>query len=156
MAEPSESQGGWNLTPRQMECLKLYYLRKSTKKVARQLDISADTVEVHLRQCRIRLNAPSTMDAAEMVFGVREEVTVNPYYDPTGIPDENHPLQFELTPNADVPFRGVAGNMAPINPFGVLQTLAIILAIALGAIVAVVLIVELGQGINRLGSSLMS
>lgn len=154
MPEAEELQGQWPLTPRQMECLKLFWSRNSAKQIARTMQISVDTVKAHLKQCRSRLGTASSMDAAKLVFGNREEITVKPYYNPTGIPGEHHPLQFELTPTADVASRGVAGNVAPINQFGVPQTLAIILAIALGSIFAVVLLVEAGQGIIRLGSSL--
>lgn len=154
MAEASDVRSEWPLTPRQMECLELLWMRNSAKHIARKMGISVDTVEAHLKQCRSRLGAASSMDAAKLVFGDREEITVKPYYNPTGIPGENHPLQFELTPIADGSSRGVAGNVAPINQFGALQTLAIILAIALGAIFAIVLLVEAGQGINRLGSSM--
>lgn len=156
MAEASELESEWPLTKRQMECLKLLYQRNSAKQIAREMNISADTVEAHLRQCRSRLGAASSMDAAKMVFGEREEVTVKPYYNTTGIPGEHHPLQFELTPIADGSSRGVAGNVAPINQFGALQTLAIILAVALCSIFAVVLLVDAGQGINSLGLALKS
>ncbi len=154
MPEAKELQGEWPLTPRQMECLKLLWSRNSAKQIARKMEISVDTVDAHLRQCRIKLGTASSMDAAKQVFGDREEITVKPYYNPTGIPGGHHPLQFELTPVADASTRGIAGNVAPINRFGALQTLVIILAVALGSIFAVVLLVEAGQGINRLGASL--
>lgn len=142
------------LTPRQMQCLELLWARFSAKQIAAELEITEDTVEAHLKQCRARLGTTSSMDAARLVFGKRDEVPVKPYYDPSGIPAGHHPLQFELTPNADGASGWVAGNPTPINQLGVTKTLAVILGVAIVAIVAVVLVIQTGVGIMQLATSM--
>lgn len=140
------------LTPRQMQVLELLWSRRSAKQIAAKLEITEDTVEAHLKQCRARLGTTSSMDAARLVFGERDDVTVKPYYDSSGIPADHHPLQFELTPKADGASGWVAGNPTPINQLGVTKTLVVILGVAMVAVVAVVLIVQTGVGIVQLGS----
>lgn len=154
MAEASDAQNGWPLTPRQFQCLELFWQRKNAKQIGIELGISHETVEIHLKQCRHRLGTQTSIDAARMVFGDKEEVTVRPYYDPSGIPASSDPLHLDRTPTVHDQFWGVAGEQAPINRFGAAATLAIILAVAIGAICALTLLIVVGQGLNQLGLSL--
>lgn len=153
VTKASKPRQEWPLTPRQMQCLELLWSRLSVKQIAGRLSITDDTVEAHLKQCRQRLGTTSSMDAARLVFGDDEEITVKPYYDRTGIPADHHPLQFELTPTADGQF-GRARTSGLINTFSPVLTFGIVLAIALAAIFAVVLLVQVGQGIRELGLSM--
>ncbi|MCW3796511.1 helix-turn-helix domain-containing protein [Sphingomonas sp. BN140010] len=153
VAEPEIAREGWPLTSRQMECLERFWQRKNAKEIALELGISHETVEIHLKRCRQRLGTATSIDAARMVFGDHEQVTVRPYYDPTGIPAHDDPLQLGPTPTAHT-FWGVASEQAPINRFGAVATLAIVLAVAIVSIGAVALLITAGQGIVQLGSAM--
>ena len=154
MAEPEIAHEGWPLTSRQMECLERFWQRKNAKEIALELGISHETVEIHLKKCRQRLGTATSIDAARMVFGDHEQVTVRPYYDPTGIPAHGDALHLGPTPTAQQTFWRVASKQAPINRFGAVATLAIILAVAVASIGAVALLVAASQGIVQLGSAM--
>lgn len=55
---------GVNLTPREIEILRWTADGGSAKSISNALDISADTVNFHLKNCMRKLNAPSKVAAA--------------------------------------------------------------------------------------------
>ncbi|MCW3798476.1 helix-turn-helix domain-containing protein [Sphingomonas sp. BN140010] len=154
MAEPESAHEGWPLTSRQMECLERFWQRKNAKEIALELGISHETVEIHLKRCRQRLNTATSIDAARMVFGDHEQVTVRPYYDPTGVSAYDDPLQLGPDPTAPKSFWRAASEQDPINRFGAVATLAIVLTVAFASIGAVALLITASQGIVQLGRAM--
>ena len=154
MTEPNVVQTDWPLTQRQLECLRGYWQRKNAKEIAIELGISPDTVELHLKKARRSLGTQTSLEAARMVFGGDEDVTVRPYYDPTGIAASDKSLHFEATPTAHNTLGGVVSEQVPINRFGTGATLAMILVVAVISITAVALLISAGQGLTELGVSL--
>lgn len=57
------------LTEQQVECLRLVYLRKEVKEIARARGIAPSTVEYHLKNARRILGAGTSTQAAIRLFG---------------------------------------------------------------------------------------
>lgn len=58
------------LSPRQRECLRLVWERRTSKEIAAELGISASTVDGYIKEAIGLLNARDRRDAAAIVFGV--------------------------------------------------------------------------------------
>lgn len=57
------------LSPRQRECLRLVWERRTSKEIAAELGISASTVDGYIKEAIGLLNARDRRDAAQIVFG---------------------------------------------------------------------------------------
>ncbi len=82
-----ESSRVANLTAKQRECLHLVVLRKSSKEIARILDISKPAVDQRLVSARRVLGA-STRDEAALIYARASGTYDRILYDPVGIPFE--------------------------------------------------------------------
>jgi len=74
-----------NLTAKQRECLHLVVLRKSSKEIARILDISKPAVDQRLVSARRVLGA-STRDEAALIYARASGTYDRILYDPVGVP----------------------------------------------------------------------
>lgn len=156
MAKQSRDRGGWPLTERQFECIEQYWKRKSAKEIAIELGISYHSVEKHLGQVREKLGAKTTIEAAKMMFGDDEQLAVRPYYE---APELTPALSVgQVTPSSQASYdrTGVTTETAPLNPFGAGMTLFLILAAAVGSILAVAALIAAAEGANQLGRAMFS
>lgn len=144
----------WGLTARQMACLQLFWSRKSAKEIGQELGISHHSVEKHLLACRERLGVQTSMEAARIVFGADDRITVRPYYDASEVLSGASNLQMRSSPTAHQKLWGEASALVWINRFGTGASLAVITAVAFGSICAVALLIAVGEGITQLGRSL--
>ena len=80
-----ESSRVANLTAKQRECLHLVVLRKSSKEIARILDISKPAVDQRLVSARRVLGA-STRDEAALIYARASGTYDRILYDPVGVP----------------------------------------------------------------------
>ncbi|WP_373490728.1 sigma factor-like helix-turn-helix DNA-binding protein [Parasphingorhabdus sp.] len=84
-----ESSRVANLTAKQRECLHLVVLRKSSKEIARILEISKPAVDQRLVSARRVLGA-STRDEAALIYARASGTYDRILYDPVGVPfDDN-------------------------------------------------------------------
>lgn len=81
----SESSRVANLTAKQRECLHLVVLRKSSKEIARILEISKPAVDQRLVSARRVLGA-STRDEAALIYARASGTYDRILYDPVGVP----------------------------------------------------------------------
>ena len=80
-----ESSRVANLTAKQRECLHLVVLRKSSKEIARILEISKPAVDQRLVSARRVLGA-STRDEAALIYARASGTYDRILYDPVGVP----------------------------------------------------------------------
>ncbi len=73
------------LTQKQRDCLHLVVLRKSSKEIARALNISKHAVDQRVTTARLRLGAGSR-DEAALIFARHSGTYDRVLYDPLGIP----------------------------------------------------------------------
>ncbi|UUR08138.1 LuxR C-terminal-related transcriptional regulator [Sphingomonas glaciei] len=156
MTNVSEKRGDWPLTDRQFQCLEGFWARKTSKQIALELSISHHSVEKHLLACRERLQVSSSAEAARMIFAGDEALAVRPYYEASELHPDAAMSQRSGTHQLPCGSVGVTTEMAPLNRFGAGMTLFLILAIALGSILAVAGLIAAAQGANELGSALLS
>lgn len=156
MTKKTALRGDWPLTDRQLQCLEGFWARKTSKQIGLELGISHHAVEKHLLACRERLNVNSSVEAARLVFGGGEAPAVRPYYEASEVHLETSRSQLEGTHQSPFGLEGVTTKEAPINNFGAGTTLLLILAVALGSILAVAGLIAAAQGANQLGLSLLS
>lgn len=81
----SESSRVANLTAKQRECLHLVVLRKSSKEIARILEISKPAVDQRLLGARRVLGA-ATRDEAALIYARASGTYDRILYDPAGVP----------------------------------------------------------------------
>ncbi|WP_338503996.1 helix-turn-helix transcriptional regulator [Sphingomonas kaistensis] len=156
MVDQGSARSAWPLTQRQYDCLQLFADRRSAKEIGLELGISHHAVEKHLLACRERLGVQTSVDAARLVFGGSTAPTARPYYDIAEVQEAELSCQSDPAPQ---PHRGLGGTtteVAPINRFGAMSTLLLILAVAVGSILAVAAIIAAAEGANQLGRTLLS
>lgn len=83
-----ESSRVANLTAKQRECLHLVVLRKSSKEIARILDISKPAVDQRLIGARRVLGA-ATRDEAALIYARASGTYDRILYDPVGVPPDD-------------------------------------------------------------------
>jgi DNA-binding CsgD family transcriptional regulator len=156
MKKVSDKPGDWPLTDRQFECLQGFWARKTSKQIGLELGISHHAVEKHLLACRERLQVSSSGEAARIVFGGSGTPAVRPYYEAPEVHPDATVTQRLDTHQSPLGSVGVTTEVAPVNQFGAGMTLLLILAVALGSILAVAGLIAAAQGANELGSAFLS
>lgn len=114
------------LTEKQRQCLQLVVLRKSSKEIARELQIAKPTVDQRIASARQILGARNR-DEAALIFARATQTYDRVIYDPTRIPDSaplpDSPSQ-EVRPSiglrldepAAIPFSGVIEHQGYVRP----------------------------------------
>lgn len=59
------------LTPRERDCLRLVWERRTTKEIARDLNLRPGTVFRYIKDAQTKLGAPNRRAAADLLFGVQ-------------------------------------------------------------------------------------
>jgi len=144
----------WPLTARQYECLQGFWSRKSAKEIAVELGISHHAVEKHLLACRQSLQVNSSIEAARQVFGPPQGATVRPYYDLSDVGANSAMQQSPAIPPHNA--AGLASNRSRVNPLGIWATFLTIIAVAVGAILAVTALIAAAEGANQLWRGLLN
>lgn len=129
------------LSPRQAECLRLVYRRKSTKEIAAELNLAVGTVNTYLTEATQLLGARNRRDASE-IFAAMEAAAgpdkVQPHYE--GVSPDAQPLP-DTPPVSTTQWRrllplrmeGVAGNeLDLVTRLAWILALAIAVAIGFG------------------------
>lgn len=130
------------LTPRERECLRLVYERRTTKEIARDLALSPGTVFRYIKDAQTKLDAPNRRVAAEMVHHF-EAVGRPPmemggsgdWVEPSGepAPSEGHSLLPETTSWLPIRKRGSQHNdLSPSTRIAWVFAIAFALAIGFG------------------------
>tara|TARA_R110000824_G_scaffold161984_2_gene337515 strand:- start:330 stop:845 length:516 start_codon:yes stop_codon:yes gene_type:complete len=164
-----ESSRVANLTAKQRECLHLVVLRKSSKEIARILEISKPAVDQRLVSARRVLGA-STRDEAALIYARASGTYDRILYDPVGVPSNDafgsEGLQDERSSSFmleevsavyDIDTAHDANfwpqiQKEPGGKLGTVQRIAIIVVLTIG-ILAIVLI---GLSVSQSLSSLLS
>lgn len=137
------------LSPRQRECLRLVYDRKTSKEIAIALGLSPGTVHTYCAEAVATLGAQNRRHAAEILHGVEHgggsaapsEVELDPAGVPSSTPATPSGGHGNVAPDWRrlLPFRlpGAADNDLPIFARLLwIPVLAVLLAIGFGAIVS--------------------
>jgi DNA-binding CsgD family transcriptional regulator len=139
-----------DLTDLQRQCLEGFWNRKPAKRIAVDLGISEAWVNKNLLAVRRQLNVGSSAEAAAIVFGSQRGSIKNYYYQETDL-SEIHPTTDQaLAGSNEALFAAVTSERALINNFGVGQTLAAVLAVAVAVIAGLVLMLQSAVGIHQL------
>jgi DNA-binding CsgD family transcriptional regulator len=144
------------LSPRQEECLRGVFELKTAKQIARDLGISPDAVEKHLKATREKLGVTSSAEAARLFF-LRDHGPETPHYGSSDLEPDN-----ACGHQGSVPERSVSsafGQLEDSNgallldqPFSPRQTLLTIAAVSLASIVGLLLLVACAEAVKRLMS----
>jgi len=143
-----------SLSELQLKCLEGFWNRRSAKQIAADLGISEAWVNKNLMNARRILHVNSSADAAAIVFGGRRGSIKSYYYQETDLPEIYRAPEQGLVDADGRLLASAASDRAPINTFGAGQTLGLIFAVAIGAIVALLLIVQSALGIDQLWKAL--
>ncbi len=155
------------LTEKQRECLHLVVLRKSSKEIARILDISKPAVDQRLDSARRTLNV-ATRDEAAIVYARAAGDYDRIIYDPAYLPSEadlaakanqgEQPQSFMLE-EAAVPYGfdsthgtdfGLQALKEPRGDLGTVQRLAIIVGMTVGILAIVLIGLTVSQSLSGL------
>ncbi len=138
------------LSPRQRECLRLVWERRTSKEIAAELGISASTVDGYIKEAMETLSARDRRQAAAIVFG---SGTPAP-------PDNLGPQSPGLSTEPAAPIAPAASTKTPFWPQpnlrrqpdtqSLAQVLKQIAIIAIGSMVALSLSLSLGAGVSTL------
>tara|TARA_R110000787_G_scaffold98664_4_gene202774 strand:+ start:3076 stop:3591 length:516 start_codon:yes stop_codon:yes gene_type:complete len=162
-----ESSRVANLTAKQRECLHLVVLRKSSKEIARILDISKPAVDQRLVSARRVLGA-STRDEAALIYARASGAYDRILYDPVGVP-------FDATFGAEEPQDECSGSSMleelsspydfdaahdvnfwpqilkePEGSWGTVQRIAIIVVLTIGILAIVLIGLSVSQSLSSL------
>lgn len=146
------------LTERQLECLEWVHRGFETKEIARELGLSPQTVDMHIKNAIQRLDASNRRTAARMVHG-RSAPHQSSVHHPMGMSSLLHSSNVEAsTALADPPrasFLDVVGRPfpteeAPMNDLSAGQRLFWIVAIAVGVLVGFGALISSLESLGRL------
>lgn len=154
---PSES-----LTPRQVECLRLVWERRTSKEIAAELGLSKGTVDTYIFEAVAVLGARNRREAAAMLFDAAPDAT--PRSPASGTPEKSPLTKFNLNsagvspPLADAPpaapstkvsapIRPWATDDRPLNLMPLWQILGWMVAIAIGSMLLLTLATVIGNGL---------
>lgn len=149
MISPQDSK----LTDRQRECLVLVAQGYETKEIARQIGLSPDTVDMHVKNALKRLGVSSRREAARLVAGVPQPL-VHPsavISDPPGSEETAAPP----TERAEAASPAGIGTPWPVtrgqlNRLSVAQRMIWIVLIALGLTMTAGTMVSALEGLSRM------
>ena len=147
------SQPASQLTDRQRECLILVAQGYETKEIARQIGLSPDTVDMHIKNALKRLGVSSRREAARMVAGLHQSL-VHPSAvipDPPANADTEAPTT-ELPETASPSGIGVPwpATREQLNRLSVAQRMIWIVLIALGLTMTAGIMVSALEGLSRM------
>lgn len=142
------------LTELQLKCLEGFWNRRPAKQIAADLGISEAWVNKNLLTIRRQLNVTSSADAAAIVFGGKRGSIKSYYYQETDLPGTASRTDHRGVSSDEASFALAASERALINRYGPLATLAGIVLIAVGSIVAVTLMIAAEQGMYQLWKAL--
>jgi len=136
-----------SLSPRQQDCLRLVWERQaSSKEIAAELGISKPTVDGYIAEAVKALGARDRREAARIAFGDTpraasggDPARVEPPAAPLPLPDPSKERWVETRPWRT--------RDRPNNTLSLGQTLAWIVAIALGSMLALALATVIGNGL---------
>tara|TARA_R110000772_G_scaffold31902_1_gene78377 strand:+ start:200 stop:715 length:516 start_codon:yes stop_codon:yes gene_type:complete len=158
------------LTEKQRECLHLVVLRKSSKEIARVLDISKPAVDQRLDSARRTLEV-ATRDEAAIVYARAAGTYDRIIYDPAYLPSEPEitakafqgeqsesfmleeaavPYGFDSTHESDFWLRALK---EPRGDLGTVQRLAIIVGMTVGILAIVLIGLAVSQSLSGLLAS---
>lgn len=166
-----DDRAKWSrVTRKQRDCLDLVLLRRSSKEIARQLNISKWTVDQRLAAARIALDAPDRWRAAEEYDRLRRiydpvaydpvQVPPQPRFVPSDFPDGDPAAVMMLS---DYAAPGIAihdGSMEKISPFRegwrhdypISKRLMIMAAILVALVIIALLGLSIAETLTRLVS----
>lgn len=153
---------GESLTPRQIECLRLVWERRTSKEIAAELGLTKGTVDTYISEAVTALGARNRRDAAAMLYGA--EPGTRPVLSVVGEPENLPPAKFNLdsagvsslpahappaTPStkASAPIRPWATDDRPLNLMPLWQILGWMVAIAIGSMLLLTLATVIGNGL---------
>lgn len=145
---------GSELTERQLQCLEGYWNRRPAKQIAADLGISEAGVHKNLSAARRKLHVTSSADAAAMVFGAKPGGIKSYYYQETNLPPLQDPADRVFAAKERSTLPTATSERVLINPFGVGQTIGLILAVALGLLAGLVLMLQSAVGFQQLWNAL--
>ncbi len=162
-----ESSRVANLTAKQRECLHLVVLRKSSKEIARILNISKPAVDQRLVSARRVLGA-ATRDEAALIYARASGAYDRILYDPVGVPfdgsfspeepqDEysgssmleelSSPYDFDVSHEVSVWPQILK---EPEGNWGIVQRIAIIVVLTIGILAIVLIGLSVSQSLSSL------
>jgi DNA-binding CsgD family transcriptional regulator len=155
------------LTEKQRQCMDLVVLRKSSKEIARELQIAKPTVDQRIASARQILGARNR-DEAAVIFARVTQTYDRVIYDPARIPDSvpflDSQIQ-EVRPNfglrldepAAIPFSGVLEHQGFVRPnfpwslsvdVGTLSRVGIIVGLTVGILSVVLVGLAVAQSLS--------
>lgn len=151
-----------SLTPRQVECLRLVWERRTSKEIAAELGLSKGTVDTYIFEAVTALGARNRRDAAAMLYGA--EPGTKPVLSTVGEPEKLPPAKFNLdsagvspplvdappaapSTKASAPIRPWATDDRPLNLMPLWQILGWMVAIAIGSMLLLTLATVIGNGL---------
>ncbi|WP_089131916.1 helix-turn-helix transcriptional regulator [Sphingorhabdus sp. SMR4y] len=164
--EPETSRVA-KLTAKQRECLHLVVLRKSSKEIARILEISKPAVDQRLVSARRVLGA-ATRDEAALIYARASGTYDRILYDPAGVPfdDDSGPEASQdersgssLLEEVSIPYEMDAEQDLNVWPqilkesessWGTAQRLAIIVILTIGILAIVLIGLSVSQSLSDL------
>ncbi|RZF63905.1 LuxR family transcriptional regulator [Sphingomonas populi] len=109
------------LTPRQIQCLALVAKGMTSKEVARELSLSARTVDDHVERARIKLGAPTRHRAASLYRERPPEKELGDFPNPVPYQLRREPLQVDeciaVEPIDDSASKLIDGGIVPFGNF---------------------------------------
>ena len=162
-----ESSRVANLTAKQRECLHLVVLRKSSKEIARILEISKPAVDQRLVSARRVLGA-STRDEAALIYARASGTYDRILYDPVGVPSNDafgsEGLQDErsssyMLEEVSIPYDVDTEHDFSVWPqilkdsegnWGAAQRIAIIVVLTIGILAIVLIGLSVSQSLSNL------
>jgi DNA-binding CsgD family transcriptional regulator len=151
-----------SLTPRQVECLRLVWERRTSKEIAAELGLSKGTVDTYIFEAVGILGARNRREAAAMLFDAEGSTTPLPRAAET--PEKAPQTKFDLdsagvspvpvdapsavlSTKASTPIRPWATDDRPLNLMPLWQILGWMVAIAIGSMLLLTLATVIGNGL---------
>lgn len=150
------------LTPRQAECLRLVWARRTSKEIAAELGLTKGTVDTYISEAVTALGARNRRDAAAMLYGT--ELSTRPLPLTVREPENLPPAKFNLdsagvsslpadeppaspSTKASAPIRPWATDDRPLNLMPLWQIVGWMVAIAIGSMLLLTLATVIGNGL---------
>jgi len=164
--EPESSRVA-NLTAKQRECLHLVVLRKSSKEIARILEISKPAVDQRLVSARRVLGA-ATRDEAALIYARASGTYDRILYDPVGVPShdafgpeepQDERSSSSMLEEVSIPYDiDTAHDLnfwpqilkEPEGNWGTVQRIAIIVVLTIGILAIVLIGLSVSQSLSSL------
>jgi DNA-binding CsgD family transcriptional regulator len=156
-----------NLTAKQRECLHLVVLRKSSKEIARILEISKPAVDQRLVSARRVLGA-STRDEAALIYARASGTYDRILYDPVGVPfdasfgpegPQDERSGSSMLEEVSIPYGFDSAHdlnvwpqilKEPEGSWGTVQRIAIIVVLTIGILAIVLIGLSVSQSLSGL------